>query len=295
LRALRLNHWIPCSAIALATLCAASLPAEACTLWGAAGSASSDGTLLVKNRDWKPDHVQSLRLVHSKHGLSFVGLYADNGRSPGIKAGVNQAGLSVVSASASSLPRAVREEDRERHGIITDILRQYHTLDDVASHASQIFPHARPIFLLLADASGLMQVEIGQDGKFDISRSQSGTLAHTNHYFAPALLNQEQTIGSSSATRLSRIQTLLQQQAAPHSLNEFSQLSNDRHDGPDNSLWRSGKEYTLASWQIALSKSGSPKLHLVMANPGTQQRSSDWQLDAAFWQRPAQVLSAATE
>ncbi|VEB42527.1 Acyl-coenzyme A:6-aminopenicillanic acid acyl-transferase [Chromobacterium violaceum] len=65
-------------------------PVDACTLWGAAGTASMEGSLLAKNRDWKPDHAQSLRLLHPEHGYAYLGLYADNGSEPGIKAGVNQ-------------------------------------------------------------------------------------------------------------------------------------------------------------------------------------------------------------
>ncbi|MFB9156794.1 carcinine hydrolase/isopenicillin-N N-acyltransferase family protein [Chromobacterium violaceum] len=83
-------------------------PVDACTLWGAAGTASMEGSLLAKNRDWKPDHAQSLRLLHPEHGYAYLGLYADNGSEPGIKAGVNQKGLAVVATEASSLPRALR-------------------------------------------------------------------------------------------------------------------------------------------------------------------------------------------
>ncbi len=198
----------------------AAAPGQACTLWGAAGSASAEGTLLVKNRDWRPDHVQSLRLVRPDDGLAYVGLYADTGGDVGLKGGVNQAGLSVVSASASSLPKVVRQENHEQHGVIAEILRRYRSLDEVDAHAPAIFAQAKPMFLMLADATGLMRVEIGQD----------------------------------------------------------------------DSLWRNGKEYTLASWQIALPVDGTPRLVLVMANPGEERRKIDLKLHAAFWARPAAVL-----
>ena len=280
------------AALALAVLgCALSPLVSACTLWGAAGEASLEGTLLVKNRDWKPDHVQSLRLVRGKHGMAFLALYADEGRAPGIKAGVNQTGLSVVSASASSLSRAEREEDPARHGVMLALLRDYHNLAEVAQHAQEIFPHAKPVFLLLADPSGLMQVEIGQQGNYNIEMRQRGTLAHTNHYFDTKLLHTAQKIGDSSATRLARINALLQQQSGAHTLAEFGKLSFDQHDGADNSLWRSGKEYTLASWQLALPRKSAPKLHLVLANPGQTQQTSDWQLDAGFWAQSPHVLA----
>ena len=277
------------AALLLALLLA--LPgAEACTLWGAAGAASAEGTLLAKNRDWKPDHVQSVRLMHPSGRLSFVGLYADTGSEPGIKGGVNEAGLSVVSAEASSLSKAVRDAEAQRHGLLTKILTEYRTLDAVATHADILFTGNRPVFLLLGDAHGLMQVEIGQGGKYAITRSDDGTLAHTNHYFDTHLIQQPQRIGPSSARRLARVDALLAAQTTPRTLADFAQISADQHDGPDNSLWRHGREYTLAGWQIALPEQAAPHLHLVLANPGETQHEVNWTLDKAFWAQPAQVL-----
>ncbi|AUH51524.1 hypothetical protein CXB49_12185 [Chromobacterium sp. ATCC 53434] len=261
-------------------------PAHACTLWGAAGAASSDGTLLAKNRDWKPDHVQSLSLRRPARGYAYLGLYADNGREPGIKAGVNEKELAVVSAEASSLPRALRQADGDRHGVMTRLLRDYGSLDQVAAAADQLFPQARPVFLLLADAGGLMQVEVGQHGRYRLTRQQNGVLAHTNHYADTSLLDGEQKIGASSRARLARIGWLLDQHPA-HTLAEFQQLSRDRHDGPDDSLWRDGREHTLAGWQMALPAGAAPRLHLLLANPGQPPREGDYALDAAFWARPA--------
>ncbi len=74
----------------------------ACTLWGAAGSDASGGTIISKNRDWAPDHTQVLKLRRSTKGYSHFGLYAVGGTEPGIKAGVNEKGLTVITASASS-------------------------------------------------------------------------------------------------------------------------------------------------------------------------------------------------
>ncbi|MEN2424543.1 carcinine hydrolase/isopenicillin-N N-acyltransferase family protein [Chromobacterium vaccinii] len=263
-------------------------PVAACTLWGAAGAASVDGTLLAKNRDWKPDHVQSLRLRHPEHGYAYLGLYADNGREPGIKAGVNEKGLAVVGAEASSLPRELRT-DSARHGVLTRLLRDYGSLDEVAAAADKLFPQTRPVFLLLADASGLMQVEVGQHGRYQLSRQRNGTLAHTNHYSNLSLLDGAQKIGPSSKARLARIQFLLDQRPS-HALAEFERLSQDHHDGPDNSLWRDGREHTLAGWQMALPVGEPPRLHLVLANPGEHTLERDYALDAAFWSQPARTL-----
>lgn len=278
-------------AFALLVLSLAATQAAACTLWGAAGTASADGTLLSKNRDWRPDHVQSLRLVHPRDGIAYVGLFADSGADTGLKGGVNAAGLSVVSAAASSLAKALRRNNPQQHGVMARILRQYHSLDEVNAAAATLFGQAKPEFLLLADANGLMQVETGQDGRYSITRRQQGTLIHTNHYLDTSLLNQPQTIGASSKTRLDRLSALLAAQTGPHTAAEFSRISNDRHDGPDNSLWRSGKEFTLANWQIALPAQNTPSLQLVIANPGEPVSTLALRLDATFWAQPARILA----
>ncbi|SMC20954.1 Acyl-coenzyme A:6-aminopenicillanic acid acyl-transferase [Andreprevotia lacus DSM 23236] len=280
-------------ALLLALVTAAlAAPAYPCTLWGAAGSASAEGTLLAKNRDWLPDHVQSLRLVRPARGLRYVGLYADNGSEPGIKAGVNEAGLSIVCAEASSLPKTVRDAVVASHPLVSPILRQYRTLDEVQAHADELFTGVKPDFFLLADSKGLMQVEVGQDGRYTLQRTQNGTQAHTNHYTDPAVLNNGQKIGTSSAVRLARVQTLLAQAQQPHTLAEFTHISADHHDGPDNSLWR---DHTLAGWQIALPTQAAPHLHLVLANPGRPQQSKDWTLDSNFWNQSAGVLLGGPE
>ena len=83
-------------------LCAVLLPIQvlACTLWGAAGDDAAGGTLMAKNRDWKPDHRQLLKAVRPQAGHAYFGLYAEGNDAQGLKAGVNDQGLSVIVASA---------------------------------------------------------------------------------------------------------------------------------------------------------------------------------------------------
>jgi hypothetical protein len=173
---------------------------------------------------------------------------------------------------------------------MTDVLTHYRNLDEVAADAKQLFGGIKPVFLMLGDSTGLMTVEVGQDGHYAIKREASGTMAHTNHYLDTSLIEDAQKIGPSSAARYGRINTLLEQNTKPHTLDEFSRISGDRHDGPDNSLWRNGREYTLAGWQIALPAGAPPHLHLLVANPGEAEQHFDLRLDAAFWAQPEQVL-----
>lgn len=265
--------------------------AAACTLWGAASDAvAGAGTLLAKNRDWRPDHTQSIRLLAPPTGLRYVGLFADDGAEPGMKAGVNEAGLAIVSASASSIPKKIRNAQDEAHGVMSQILRQYRSVAQVVEHADALFKPARASFLLLADRTQLLQVEIGLNGQYSLKTQRNGTLSHTNHYLSDALSSCNQLPVESSHVRLARVQELLAKTDTPWQLHDFAAISRDQHDGADNSLWRQGKEYTLASWQIALPAQGTPQLHWILANPQQAERSADWALDAAFWQQSAGVL-----
>jgi isopenicillin-N N-acyltransferase-like protein len=271
-----------------------SVPASACTLWGAAGDAvAGGGTLLAKNRDWRPDHTQSIRLLTPKDGFRYLGLFADDGAEPGIKAGVNEAGLAIVSASASSIPKKVRNAQADARGVMSKILRQYGSVADVIADAEVLFKPARANFLMLADHYQILQVEIGLDGQYSLNTQSNGVLAHTNHYLSPELAHCNQLQGESSHLRLARVSSLLAVDKKWR-LDDFAAISRDQHDGADNSLWRHGKEYTLASWQIALPVQSVPTLSVVLANPLQNEKKAVWRLDALFWRQKAGDLSPTT-
>ena len=257
--------------------------AQACTLWAAAGPDAGEGTLLSKNRDWVPDHVQVLKYEHSEEGYAFFGLYAEGNKDRGLKNGVNEKGLSIVSASASSIPKKIRSHQPGKRGMIRTILSRYASVDELAADAEQIFSSARANFYLIADRDKVMQVEVGLEGRYRIQIISQGTLAHSNHYLAPELGKFNMTIGSSSHTRLARINALLAHTPRPLTVVQFATISRDRNDGPNNSLWRNGRLHTLSSWIIRTPKAGSPTLHVVLANPGEPETHYEYTLNTAFW------------
>lgn len=276
------------SALLMLPALLSAVPAQACTLWA---SVTPGGVLLAKNRDWAPDHVQSLRLLRPTGGLAYLGLFADSGRMPGIKAGVNEAGLTVVTAAASGLPRALRDDQPGRQGRIAQILRQSRTVENVVDAAPALFGSARAGFYLIADAREILLVEVGTEGRYRLTQQQQGSLAHTNHYFDAALTGGLDKPGASSVQRLQRIRQLLAETAAPPTLDDFGRFARDSLNGPDNSLWRQGREVTLARWQIALPAGGGPELRVWLDNPGQAEVQQNVRLDATFWQRPAGRLS----
>lgn len=280
LRQMNSRHLLP---IALLSLFPIHL--QACTLWAAAGADASGGTLISKNRDWKPDHTQKLKLVHPKTGFTYFGLYAEGNDDPGLKAGINEKGLTVISAS-SNLPKKALDNQPGKHGVMTQILTTYSSIDALAADADKIFSESRANFFMVSDRHKVLVAEVGLEGKFSIKVVDTGPVTHTNHYLDPQLAAEfNKKIGPSSATRFARINTLLEQAPRPYTPAQFATISRDHNDGPDNSLWRNGKEFTMASWIVETPAEGAPRLRVVIANPNEAENLQELVLDEAFWKK----------
>ncbi len=270
-------------ALVLLVLSAAT-PLRSCTLWGIAGDEADGGTLISKNRDWKPDHTQVLKLRRNSTGYAYFGLYAEGNAEPGIKSGVNEKGLTVVTASASSVPKATRDHQPGKHGVLATLLARYASCDEIVAKQEAIFGTARTGFFLISDRRKILMVEVGMDGKFALRTVAQGRVVHTNHFLEKSLEEFNVKIGPSSATRLGRITELVAAATPPLTLAAIATMSKDRHDGPDNSLWRTGKSSrTMSSWIVATPAQGAPRLRVVLANPGQPEEVRVYLLDANFW------------
>ncbi|MDR3414162.1 MAG: carcinine hydrolase/isopenicillin-N N-acyltransferase family protein [Formivibrio sp.] len=260
-----------------------SAPVAASTIWAAAGDDANGGTLLAKNRDGKSDHRQIL--IHSKpgEGFSWFGLYSTGKEDPGLNAGVNEKGLSIVSTAASSIPAKQRVRQPGKHSVISQILSRFASVDELAANADHVFSGSRAVSLLVADHQQVLMAEIGLGGEFVFHTVDKGTLAHTNHYLNKDLAVFNTAPNPGSLVRLARINVLLKKTASPYTLSEFIAMSRDRHDGPENSLWRTGKERTLSSWIIQTPASGAAKLRVVIANPRESEKTFTYTLNDIFW------------
>ena len=257
----------------------------ACTLWAVAGPEASGGTLVSKNRDWKPDHTQKLKLVRSKKGFDYFGLYAEGNDEPGLKAGVNEKGLTIVSASVN-LPKKALENQPGKRGVMSRIMESYANVDALGADADQVFSSARASYFLVADGRKVLVAEVGLEGKYSFRVLENGVTTHTNHYLDPELATlYNNKVGLSSTTRLARINELLTNGSRPFSTAQFAEISRDRNDGPDNSLWRSGKSRTMASWIVESPGDGVSRLRVVIANPDEAESVQEFVLDEAFWKR----------
>lgn len=246
---------------------------EACTLWAAAGNAvAGGGTMIVKNRDWAPDHQQELRSVSPPKGYRYYGVFAIDGDDRGLKCGVNEKGLVVVNAAASSIPRVERQGMERTRALMAKLLSECDSVEAALAKREQFLG---PQFLLLADQRKIAIVEIGPGGKSSVEVKENGILTHTNHYLDPDLAYANKRIGTSSRERLARIQTLTSE-VGPFTLEDFIRMSEDRAGGPDNSIWRTGsmpgKERTMATWLVALLPGKPPELYVRLANPGEVEK-----------------------
>ena len=265
-----------------------AIPVHACTLWAAAGSRTSDGgTLIAKNRDLHPQS-DVLKVVTPPTGYRYLGLFFIEGTRQGVTAGINERGLVIVGALAGSVPKSIRYQGEKN--LLKKVLAAFDSVDAVAA-CREIFAASHPVFYMLADKTKIATVEVAPHGRVDFQVTDNGDLFHTNHYLSDRLRGANQKIGASSRIRLHRIQELLLRQVRPMSLQDFITLSDDRHDGPDNSIWRTGsspaKTRTLATWIVSTPKNDAPSLYVKLANPDEPEKIVRLKLDPAFWAKGA--------
>lgn len=270
---------------------------SACTLWSAVGDrAAHGGSLIAKNRDWNPEPSE-VRFVRPATGFRSLGLFPiHEGKQRGIVAGINEKGLAVVTATASSISQAGREKGGK--GLMRQLLNVFSTVEEVLANSS-IFSRTHPSMYLLADRRQTAWIEVAPEGKFSYRALRNGVLAHTNHYLDQELIAVNERIDRSSRIRLERIGALLDRRTAPWTLEDFIAFSRDRNDGPDNSLWRTGSnpdgKRTLTSWIVSLPPEAPPEIFVRMANPGEPERTLKVTLDKSTWKEMSKIIFRETQ
>ena len=265
----------PCRVAALAlALALAPGPARACTLFAAQGSrVAGGGTLMVKVRDWTPMDRQDLVLVRPGSGHAYFALNAE-GADPGLKAGINEKGLMLESATAGSIPRESRREAGRTRGLLRKLLAGCASVDEVLARKALF---RGPRFLLAGDATQVAAIEIGPGGQVRVDVTRNGVAAHTNHYLPGSLaLANERSPGRSSLSRFARIQELLGG-PAPHTLEGFLGFARDQHAGPDLSIFRTGLApqgtRTMSVWSVRLEPGGGGEVVVRLLNAGEPERT----------------------
>lgn len=268
-------------ALAAAGLILLPWQAKACTLFAAQGSAvEGGGAIIVKNRDEHPMY-QEMR-YHQGHVYRYYGIYGGNEDHMSLTGGVNEAGFAVFSAVAEPIPKDVRLAYGKR-GTLAALLGNCSSVKE-ALEMKDYFKS--PGFFLMADAHEIAYVEIGEDGIWDVRTEENGTLAHTNHFLLPDLTQFNHKIGRSSSTRLHRIDELLSEPHAPYTLDDMIAFSEDEHDGPNDSIWRTGSRkdgvQTLATIGVWLHDDAKPDIYVkIRYSPDDQGKEDIYQLDGA--------------
>jgi isopenicillin-N N-acyltransferase-like protein len=258
--------------------------AHACTVWAAAGDkTASSGTLLAKNRDRTPQRSE-LRVFTPTTGFRYFGLFQVKGHRDFPVAGINEKGLALVSTTASSIPRQYRTLGGKN--LNEKILTGFRSVDAVLEN-KEVFYKSLPVFYIIADNSKTASIEVAPNGEFSIKVEDNGVLYHTNHFTDPKLLWANEKLGKSSLTRFDRIRNLLATHGPAFSLEDFILFSEDQHDGPDDSIWRTGsepgKERTLATWIVSIPKDSPATVYVKLANPDQPVKKQTFTLDQTFW------------
>jgi len=263
-------------------------PANACTLWGSVGKSSKNkSTIIAKNRDWTSS-LNLIRKIIPSRGFKYFAIFGEKkGKSTGVKAGINEKGLMVISSTASSLPKKERKYPGKRFSINSLLLKSYSSVDEVLKNR-QVFSRCRPSFIMVGDKSKIAIVEVAPHGKYFIKQINQGPVCHTNHYIDnPEFFRFNKKRAKSSRTRLKRITELIGSYKNPLTVEDFKKIGSDKNNGPDNSLWRTGstpkKSRTLATFIAEIPKHGPPVIYIKTANPDEPEKEYTFTLDGKFW------------
>lgn len=214
--------------------------ADACTVFAATGSDSvqGGGTLIAKVRDERMSR-QVVKTVRPERGYAYTGLFV--GRKQKFNMGVNEKGFVVFRTTAGSVPKSARKKaERYKSPDGFDgqefLIRNCATVDEALQHR-EIFSK-EPTNYMMADAKKIAFVEVLPNEKHVVVVKDKGTLAHTNHYITKDSFDQNVVSGVSSQIRYNRIRELLEKNEKPFKLDDFIAFTEDKNEGPDNSIFR---------------------------------------------------------
>lgn len=237
------------------------LSAQACTIWASIGDSVTEGgdALIAKVRDYEPTE-QEYKVVDDGHGYAYRGLISYGNR---FRMAVNEKHLFVAYAMASCIPTEQLYAQKaykspEGWGVLETLTRR---CADVGE-ALRLLPtlgHKQAIHILLADRDRIALIEVMPGGAMNVESTSRGSLYHTNHFVKENSRTFNVKVAKSSASRYARIGELLEKTRKPMTLDDFIAFSKDRHAGPNNSIFRVGKNY-LSSRTVSVMIARIPKL-----------------------------------
>lgn len=240
-----------------------------CTLFGAIGkSVEGGGVLIGRTRD-RPENLEQVFIeVIPPKGYRYQGI-STKGKSI-VTSGINERGLVVVSAAASSVER--REKKATPVG---KILSEASSVDEVI-RLVQKDEIIGPIYFLIADIQQIALFELFEGGRNEFVVKREGILHHTNHFILERMERYNSKTGRSSSVRLNRIEQLLT--GGPFRKDDFISFARDHEHGPGNhSICRHfeagsrSSEKTISAAVYYLPPGLPPEVWVVLGQPCESQ------------------------
>jgi isopenicillin-N N-acyltransferase-like protein len=153
---------------------------EGCTTWAASGPCTTDGqAILVKNRDYRLEHLPLQILVRATPSEGYPYLYVSSAGSPGVfSAGINYAGLAVADTHVYSTDLGPGLPD---YALMMHLLEEHNSVSSALDYLRSV-PRLGRNNLILADVQGHLAVFESGRYRFGIFETLQGTLVNTNHF-----------------------------------------------------------------------------------------------------------------
>lgn len=227
--------------------------AEGCTTWAAADGVTADGQpILVKNRDYRPEHLdlQLVALARPTRGYRYG--YVTSTAGPGVfSSGINEAGLAVADTHVPSLDLgpglpsfSLMMHILEEHGAVRSAL-------DYLENARRM----GGCNLILADAGGDLAVFEAGHRSWGLIEAENAMVVSTNHFVSSELRHQwvereEPHLRGSSQRRHIVVRAALTENRGRVNV-AWAQALMAQHGGPLDSLCRhtdlGGRSVTISA------------------------------------------------
>ncbi len=215
-----------------------TLSSEGCTTWAASGKCTADRQpILVKNRDYRPEHLPLQVVVQAmpEHGYRYV--YVSSAGSPGVfSAGINEAGMAIADTHVYSRDLG---PGLPSFALMMEILQTHNQVSSALDYLRSV-PRLGRNNLILADDEGHLAVFESGNHRYGLFETHGGALVNTNHFASAEM--QEYSVNVDPPD--SRGRTFRRYGAVAAALHEqwgqvdalFAQRLMASHDGPLSSL-----------------------------------------------------------
>ncbi len=218
----------------------ANSASEGCTTWAAVGSATADGEpLLVKNRDYRPEHLPLQVLVTASPAVGYRYIYGASAGSPGVfSSGMNEKGLAIADTYVCSTDIGPGLPD---YSLMMHILEEHDTVRSALDYLGSV-PRMGRHNLILADAGGdVAVVELGYH-HLAVIKAWNGIVVNTNHFVSPSLKESfvDRTLPPVKGNSFHRYNLVRKELEAAHGSIDvaFAQRLMATHAGPLASICR---------------------------------------------------------